>query len=156
MLEPPCILTTTARLFAGLRLTIPKAAIQHEMGPGLREVHAALAAQSVAPAGPWFTHHLRIEAERWDFEICVPVAKPIHASDRVYAGEWTAMTVARAILRGGYQSLGAAWGELDAWVLAQARTPSAELWEVYTVGPEASADVSAWRTELSRPLADAR
>jgi effector-binding domain-containing protein len=54
---------------------------------------------------------------------------------------------------GGFEGLGAAWGELDAWVAAQALTPRKDLWEVYAVGPEATADPAAWRTELSRPLA---
>ncbi len=156
MLETPRILTTTARLFAGVRLTIPKAAIQHEMGPGLRDLHAALAEQGVAAAGPWFTHHLRVEPSGWDFEICVPVAKPIRAVGRVAMGEWPAMSVARTVHCGGFEGLGAAWGELDAWVAAQSRTRCADLFEVYVAGPEASADPSAWRTELNRPLAEAR
>ena len=152
MIENPRIQRTTPQRYAALHLVIPKHAIQREMGPGLREVQAALAAQGVPPAGPWFTHHLRIEPQSWDFEICVPVAAPIAPSGRVVAGESPAMTVARATYRGGYEGLGQAWGLLDAWIAARAASPCPDLWEVYALGPEASADPRDWRTELSRPL----
>jgi effector-binding domain-containing protein len=152
VLDSPRIVTTSARPYAALRLTIPKAAIQTEMGPGLREVQAALARQGVPPAGPWFTHHLCIDPRVWDFEIGVPVAGPIAAAGRVTACEWPAMTVAQGALHGGYEGLAAAWAELDAWVAAQKLSPLSDLWEVYSVGPEASVDPSAWRTELNRPL----
>ena len=153
MLETPRILQTTSRSFAGLRLTLPKADIPRAMGPGLQEVHAALAAQGAAPAGPWFTHHLEIQPDGWDFEIGVPVARPIATAGRVGPREWPAMRVAQATLRGGYEGLGPAWGELDRWIAAHGLAPCADLWEVYAVGPESGADPSAWRTELSRPLA---
>lgn len=152
MLENLRIVNLAARQFAGLHLVIPKAAIQQEMGPGLREVHAALAQQGVLSAGPWLTHHLRIDPAVWDFEIGVPVARPIAPAGRVRPGEWPPMRVAQATHCGGFEGLGAAWAELDAWVAAQKLAPCPDLWEVYAVGPEASADPSAWRTELSRPL----
>ena len=53
---------------------IPRAEIQKVMGPGYREVMAAVAAQGIAPVGPWFTHHLRMDPDTFDFEIGVPVA----------------------------------------------------------------------------------
>ena len=45
------------------------------MSPGYRELMAALAAQGIAPAGPWFTHHLRMDPDTFDFEIGVPVTR---------------------------------------------------------------------------------
>jgi len=152
VLENPRLVNLAPRHFAGLHLIIPKAAIQREMGPGLREVHAALAQQGVPPAGPWLTHHLRIDPAVWDFEIGVPVAQPIAPAGRVLSREWPPMRVAQATHCGGFEGLGASWAELDAWVAAQKLAPCPDLWEVYPVGPESSADPSAWRTELNRPL----
>jgi hypothetical protein len=43
------------------------------MGPGLRELMAAVAAQGIAPTGPWFSNHLRMDPDIFDFEISVPV-----------------------------------------------------------------------------------
>lgn len=59
MLDTPRITQTDAQLTAIIRLTIPREEIQNVMGPGYRELVAAVATQGVAPAGPWFTHHLR-------------------------------------------------------------------------------------------------
>jgi effector-binding domain-containing protein len=122
------------------------------MGPGIGEVRAAMAAQGLAPAGPWFTHHLRMDPDIYDFEIGVPVTSPVTATGRVKAGQLPATLVARAVLHGDYEGLSDAWGELDAWIAAQGHTPRGDLWERYVVDPESNPDPAAWRTELNRPL----
>jgi hypothetical protein len=61
MLEKPQIVQSPARRSAIIRLTVPRAEIQNVMGPGLGEIMAALAKQGIAPAGPWFNHHLRMD-----------------------------------------------------------------------------------------------
>ena len=64
--------------------------------------------------------------------------------------------MAQAVLHGGYEGLGAAWMELNAWIAAEGHTPAPDYWERYVAGPESSPDPAAWRTELSRPLVGAR
>jgi effector-binding domain-containing protein len=54
---------------------------------------------------------------------------------------------------GPYDGLPAAWGALMTWVGEQGHEPAADLWEVYAVGAETTADPGSWRTELYRPLA---
>jgi effector-binding domain-containing protein len=124
------------------------------MQPGLRELTAAIAAQGIAPAGPWFTHHLRMDPEVFDFEIGIPVTAPVAAAGRVKPAQRPAMRVARTIYRGPYEGLGAAWGEFEAWIAAHGHTPAVDLWECYAAGPESSPDPANWRTELDRPLLD--
>ena len=58
----------------------------------------------------------------------------------------------RTTYRGGYEGLGPAWGELDAWIRTNGHQPAEDLWEVYAVGPESGPDSTQWRTELNRPL----
>ena len=53
------------------------------MGPGIRELTAAVAAKGIAADGPWFTHHLRMDPEVFDFEICVPITADVAAVGRV-------------------------------------------------------------------------
>jgi effector-binding domain-containing protein len=122
------------------------------MGPGIAELMAAVAAQGIAPAGPWFTHHLRMDPATFDFEIGVPVTAQVAASGRVKPGHLPATTVARTVYHGPYEGLGGAWGELDAWIAANGHTPGPDLWECYVVGPEANPDPANWRTQLNRPL----
>ncbi len=152
MIDTPKVTRTSARLTAVIHLTIPRAEMQTVMGPGLREVMGAIADQGIAAAGPWFTHHLRMAPDIFDFEICVPVTAPVSSVGRVRPSEWPAMEVVRTMYHGPYQGLGSAWGELDSWVAANGFTPAEDLWECYLAGPESSPDPSQWRTELNRPL----
>ena len=152
MLETPQITQTTAQLTAIIHVTVPREEIQNVMGPGLHELMAAIAAQGIAPTGPWFTHHLRRPTDTFDFEISVPVSAPVAAAGRVPPGEWPAMKVARTIYHGPYEGLGEAWGEFIDWIEAHGHTPAPDLWERYLAGPESSPDPAKWRTELNRPL----
>jgi effector-binding domain-containing protein len=152
MIDTPHITQTAAQLTAIIRLTIPREQIRNVMGPGLGEVRAAIADQGIAPAGPWFTHHLRMDPDTFDFEIGVPVTALVTAAGRVKAGQLPATTVARTVFHGNYEGLGAAWGEFGAWIAAQGHTPGADLWECYVAGPESNPDPATWRTELNRPL----
>ena len=154
MLDTPQITQIAAQLTAIIHLTVPREEIRNVMGPGIGEVMAAVAAQGIAPAGPWFTHHLRMDPDTFDFEVGVPVTAPVVAVGRVKAGQWPAMKVARTVYHGEYEGLGAAWGEFDAWIAAQGLTSGPDLWECYVAGPESGPDPSTWRTELNRPLTD--
>ena len=152
MIDTPHIAQTTTQLTAFIHLTIPRAEIQNAMGPSVSEVMAVIAAQGLVPAGPWFTHHLRMDPAVFDFEICVPVTTSVVATGRVKPGEWPATKVAQTVFHGNYEGLGAAWGEFNAWVAAEGHTPRTDLWERYVVGPESNPDPATWRTELNRPL----
>lgn len=154
MLEPPQTTQTEAQTIAVIPLTIPRAEIRAVMGPGIQELLETVAAQGIAVTGPWFTHHLRMAPDMFDFEIGVPVAAPVAPTGRVQAGRRPAATVARAVYRGPYEGLGAAWAEFDAWIAEQGLEPAGDLWECYIAGPESDADPAMWRTELNRPLVD--
>ena len=152
MLDTPEIVQTAAQPIAIIHITVARSEIRNVMGPGRSELMAAVAAQGIAPAGPWFTHHLRMDPDIFDFEIGVPVAAPVAAIGRVKPGQSPAMTVARTVFHGGYEGLGAAWGEFNAWIAANGHKPGPDFWECYVMGPESSPDPATWRTELSRPL----
>ena len=152
MLETPRIAQTAEQPAAVLHLTIPRAEIRKVMGPGYGEVMAAVSAQGLAPAGPWFTHHLRMDPATFDFEIGVPVPRSIAPSGRVKAGHLPAATVAQTVYHGPYEGLANAWAEFDAWIRAAGHEPGPDFWERYVSGPESSADPETFRTELTRPL----
>jgi effector-binding domain-containing protein len=153
VIDTPQVVQTEAQPTAAIHLTIPRAEMQNVMGPAIGEITAALAAQGVAPAGPMFAHHLKMDSQTFDFEVGFPVAAPIAASGRVKAGELPAAKVARTVYHGGYEGLHSAWGEFDRWIAGQGLTKQPTLWESYVSGPESGPDPSAWRTELNRPLA---
>jgi effector-binding domain-containing protein len=108
--------------------------------------------QGIAPAGPVFSYHLRMDPGFFDFEVGVPVGQPIAPSGRVLAGRLPAVKVARTTYRGPYERLGAAWGEFDAWIAAQGLQKGSTLWECYLTDPSSNPDPATWQTELNRPL----
>jgi effector-binding domain-containing protein len=152
MIDTPKITQTNVLHTAMIHLTVPRDEIQKVMGPGIAEVNAAVAAQGIKVAGPWLTHHLKMDPKVWDFEICVPVASPVSATGRVKPGKLPASKVARTVYHGPYEGLGEAWGELGAWIKAQGLKPAEDLWEVYAIDPGSEPDPSKWQTELNRPL----
>ena len=152
MLETPKIVETSAQQTAIIRFTIPREKIQEVMGPGIGELMSAVAGQGIMPAGPIYSHHLKMDPKIFDFEIGVPVSSPVNATGRVVPGELPATKVARTIYQGPYEGLGDAWGEFTEWIAANGHTPATDLWECYIAGPESGPDSSQWRTELNRPL----
>lgn len=152
MITPPIIIESQELLTAVISLNIPRAEIQHVMGPAVQEILGALAAQRLRPVGPWFSHHRQITPDRFDFDACFPVSAPVAPAGRVKPGRLPARTVARTVYQGPYEGLGQAWGEFSKWVAASGHAPAPDLWEVYQVGPHANPDPSAWLTELNRPL----
>jgi effector-binding domain-containing protein len=152
MIDTPQIVQTSEQLAAVIHLTIPRAEIQNAMGPAIGEVMAAVAAQGIAPVGPVFSHHFRMDPGTFDFEVGVPVATPVAPTGRVKPGRLPAAKVARTVYEGPYEGLGPAWGEFGAWIAAAGHQPAPNLWEFYVAGPESSPDPAQWRTELNRPL----
>ena len=152
MIDAPTITQTAEQPTAVVHLTIPKDAIRREMGPAREEVMRALAAQGATPAGPWFSRHFRMDPAVWDFEVGVPVTTAIAPTGRVTNSTLPAARVARTNYRGGFEGLGAGWGEFDAWIRAEGLRHDGSLWESYAAGPESGADPAGWRTELNRPL----
>ena len=153
MIDPPHITQSEAQWVAFVHLTVPKYEIQRVMGPGLLEVKAALAGQGIKPNGAWFTHHLRVDPDVFDFKICIPVPTAITPSGRVEAGHLPEQKVARTIYRGPYEGLAHAWAEFGQWIAKQGYKPESDVWEVYLAGPERNTDPAEWETELNRPIA---
>ncbi len=152
MIDTPEIVLTEPRTAAVIRLTIPRDRIREVMGPAIEEVLAVVGEQGLEAAGPVFSHHFRMDPEFFDFHAGVPVEGTVRPAGRVVEGKLPEVKAARAVHIGPYEELGAAWGELEAWVASQGLTPAPDLWESYLAGPESGLDASSWRTELVQPL----
>ena len=153
MIDTPQIIQTETRQTAVIKLLVPSAKIRDFMGPGIQELMAAVAAQGITPTGPWFTHHFKRPKENFDFEISVPVARPVTPAGRVTPGIWPAMKLIRTVYRGPYEGLPQAWPEFEAWVKNSGHAVTEDFWECYNVGPESGPDGSKYETELNWPLA---
>jgi effector-binding domain-containing protein len=152
MISTPQIVATTVQEAAVIRLTIARSAMMQQFGPAVTELLAALHAQDIEPVGAVFAHHLKMSPETFDFELGIKVSSPVRDTGRVKRGALPAVKVARTIHCGGYEGLPGAWGEFNAWVKANGLSPAQDLWELYSVGPQASPNPDDWRTELNQPL----
>jgi len=153
MIEEPTIVHTAAQKIAAVHVTCSREEIQAVMGPGYKELMDTLQAQGIVPAGPWLTHHFRMDPAIFDFEIAVPVSAEVTAAGRVTPGELPRASSVRTIYHGPYEGLPQAWGEFDAWIQQRGQAVAPDLVEIYLVGPESGTDGSKWQTELRRPLA---
>lgn len=155
MLEsPPHIIRVDAQPAAVIHLTIPRAEMRSAMGPAIAELMATVKLQGAGPTGPWFSHHVAMHADTFDFDIGVPVSGPVTPAGRVKPGSLPATRVARAVWIGDYSGLPGAWSGVLDWVAAHRFATAADLWEVYLKGPESDPDPASWRTELNKPLID--
>ena len=152
MIDAPYTTQSPEQITARIHLTVPRSEIQRVMGSGFIEVKAAMAGQGIKAAGPWFTRHLRIDPEVFDFEICVPVSKEVTPTGRVQPGRLDERKVARTIYRGPYEGLREGWKQFSEWINKQGYKAAEERWECYLKGPEGSADPAEWETELNRPI----
>jgi len=152
MIATPQILQTARQEAAVIHLTIPRSEMMKAFGPAVGELMNALNAQGVEPVGAVFAHHLKMSPETFDFELGVKVATPVKSAGRVKPGELPAAKVARTIYSGPYEGLPSAWSEFDIWMKANGHNQAADLWELYSIGPQSSSDPTTWRTELNRPL----
>ena len=154
MLATPQIIQTTAQTAAVIHLCVPRNEMMKVFGPAVGELMAALAAQGVKPVGAVFAHHIKMSPDVFDFELGVKVSAPVKATGRVKRGELPAARVARTVYSGPYEGLPAAWSEFDKWIKANGHEQAADLWELYSIGPQSTPDPADWRTELNRPLKD--
>lgn len=154
MLSTPEIIQTSAEEAAVIRLTIPRSDMPKQFGPAVGELMATLAEQGIEPIGAVFAHHLKMTGDTFDFQLGVKIAAPVKATGRVQPGQLPAAKVARAVYSGPYEGLHSAWGELNSWMRTNGYEQAEDLWELYSVGPQSTADPASWRTELNRPLAD--
>ena len=74
MLSTPQIIQTTAQAAAVIHLPVPRSDMMKVFGPAVGELMATLAAQGVKPEGALFTHHLKMSADTFDFELGVKVS----------------------------------------------------------------------------------
>jgi effector-binding domain-containing protein len=159
MIETPEVTNAQPQAAAVIHIVCPREQIQSEIGPAIKEIMAALAAQSQNPVGPMFMHHLTMSASHFDVEVGLPVDAPVSASGRVKSSGLPAARVARTIYHGSYEGLHSAWDAFgrrlvrDQFVDPAVIAPVKTLWERYLVGPETTRDASQWRTELNLPLA---
>ncbi len=154
MSDSPQIIRTREQHYAYLPLVVPGSEVKWVMRPAMKEVEAVLRGQGVTPVGPWFAHYLGRPGDVCNLEVCWPVAQPIKPEERVKAGVWPAVTVARLLYRGVEAGRGTGWGELSTWVRGLYRAEGNEYWERFLVDSNETPNEAEWVTEMNWLLLD--
>jgi effector-binding domain-containing protein len=150
--DQPQIIKKPAQITAVIHIVTPRENIRSVMGDGYRELMETVARQGIKTAGPWYTHHLRMDPHIFDLEIGEPVSTPVLSYGRVMASVIPAMTLIKTIYHGDYERLAEAWSEFTQWIAENGYEPAEDMFEIYLVGPETTSDPDQWQTELSRPI----
>lgn len=152
MLGTPSIVEVEETTVAAVRIDAPRSEIQPAMRAAIAALESGLRDQGVEATGPRFTLHHRMDGDRFDCDVGRATARAVQAAGRLAPATLPAGTIARVVYQGGYEGLGAAWGEFRGWLRQHGHRPAEELWEVYLSGPESGGAPTEWRTELNQPL----
>ncbi len=153
MIDPPVIVDTVATDAAVIALVIPRSAMPAHFGAAIGEIMVELGRQGIAATGPVVAHHLRMPPGMFDFEIAIPVARPIMRAGRVEPRHFASRTVARTVHHGDYPDLHGAWTTFAVWLEAHGHAVATDLFETYLTGPAQGLSAAEYRTQLDRPLA---
>lgn len=105
------------------------------LGAAFGDVIQALSAQGLAPAGPPFGRFVAA-TDGFDVEAGFPVNGDATPAGRVVAGELPGGPAARAMHRGSYGEVAAAYRAVSDWVDEHGYVATAPPWESYLDGPE--------------------
>ncbi|QCU78271.1 AraC family transcriptional regulator [Citricoccus sp. SGAir0253] len=118
-----------------------------------------LAVHGLQPVGPAFSLHRRMPTETVDFEVGLPVDRPLEGPVGTDSGmvlrpsRLPGGRVAIVTHRGSYDGLGEAWARFMDAVASAGHRPVLPFWEVYVTEPSPEADPAAMRTDLVTLLA---
>jgi DNA-binding transcriptional MerR regulator len=110
----------------------------------------AVVREPIGPPGGLYDNAL-FESGRGHVLVYRATAQPPH-SGRVHAVTLPAAELAVSTHAGEHDDIDVTYGELGAWVVANALVVDGPVRETYSVGPRDAADPAAWRTEIGWPV----
>lgn len=144
----PELVDVVERPTAVIRARVPVHELVALFDRAFREVSETLGRQGVPPVGAAFARYAGPPTDVADLEVGFPTATPITDEGDVVASTLPGGRVARTILAGPYDELGAAWAALAAWMAEHGHIPGDAFWETYVTEPRPDMDPADLRTEL--------
>lgn len=115
----------------------------------MAELDAAVEVPAGCPGGVY--DNALFEVGRGHVLVHLPTPQPPHRG-RVHPVTLPAVELAVATHVGEHDDIDVTYGEVGAWVVANALAVAGPIRETYLVGPRDTADPSAWRTEIGWPV----
>jgi len=144
-----------AALIVSKRLPVRLSEIGGVIGPAFGEVYGYLGARGIAGDGPPFVvyHGAPVADDPFDVEICAPVGRTIDPPTGWQMQELPAGTFATLVHVGPYDTIGAAYDTLTAWIGAHELACAGPPREVYLSEPETPPEQI--RTIIEFPVVEA-
>jgi effector-binding domain-containing protein len=143
-----------------VRRSVAVAQLAQAQGESLGELWRWLQARGLAPVGPPFVRYHNFDEKETDVEVGVPVSHEATGGDGI--GLLPGGAAIATLHLGPHDSLGDAYGRLDAWREEHRREAAGPAWEVYwwidasrEPDPYSWPAPTEWRTELVQPIAAA-
>jgi effector-binding domain-containing protein len=142
-----------------IRTTIRIAELPEAVGERVSAIADYLRRGEIATAGPPYVRYHTFGEGETDFELGVPVVKPVAGEGRVAAGELPAGPAISTWHTGPHGQLGEAYARIASWLRENGRGSGGPAWEVYPwldvfnyAGPSTLDDPASWRTQLVQPI----
>jgi len=149
-----------AQHYVAIAAHAPMADLPQVLPQLFNDIFAWVGQHQAPQAGPPFIRYMVIDMEReLEFEVGIPVARPIDGDARVQPGVVPAGQYVTAVHTGPYDQLMEAtrslleWADQHGIVWQTTRRGDAEVWvarlEYYPTDPEQEPDANKWETELA-------
>ena len=122
------------------------------LGGAFPELFAHIGRHGVIATGHPFVLYHAFGPELIDAEVCVPVAGPAPASDRIATRTIAAATVVRTVHLGLYEELGTAYAALAEWLDDHGYAVAGPVRERFLTGVADDVPPDLYRTELDQPV----
>jgi effector-binding domain-containing protein len=137
---------TSAQPAAAVRGHAEVAELPAFLGSAFDAALRVLSEQRLTPAGPPFARY-RLTGSGFDVEAGFPATGAVRAGGPVVPTELPGGTIATALHRGSYETLGVTYDAVRTWLDEHGYESAADPWESYLDGPE----VAEPRTLVSFP-----
>ena len=114
-----------------IRATVPIVDLAAHHGDRLEALSTFLRQRGAQPSGPPFVRYHTFGGTETDVELGIPVAEPITGEGRIAAGELPGGSAVTTWHIGPHDTLGGAYGRVNAWLKEHGREPAGASWEVY-------------------------
>lgn len=144
--------TTSQQHTAAIRMTRPVTQIGPAMAEAFPKIYQAVVSSGMEPAGMPLAVYFDMGPETVTFECAVPVPARFESSGEVEASSVGGGEAAFTVHVGPYDTIGATWETLMAWLTEQGKSPGGPGWESYLDEPGQVPDAEL-RTEIYLPVA---
>jgi DNA-binding transcriptional MerR regulator len=139
-----------ARTVAAITAVVDEDDVEAWYAGAMAELWAAVGDAVTGPPGGLYDNDL-FEHGRGRLLVHLPTPVPPRTG-RVHAATLPAAELAVTTHVGEHDGIDVTYGELGAWVVANAMSVAGPVREVYRVGPRDVSDPAAWRTEIGWPV----